>query len=129
MKFEKDPKWKFALSFGELKHYKDDIYYNVENEGTKRYWKDGWLHRDDGPAIEYKNGRKYWYIEQKEYTEEEHKEKIKMMEMEKDSKWKEALYYGELKEYRDGVYYNVDKNENKTYWKDGLVHRDDGPAI
>ena len=29
--------------------------------GTKEYYKDYILHRDDGPAIEYADGHKEWY--------------------------------------------------------------------
>ena len=29
--------------------------------GTKRWYQNGKLHRDDGPAIEYNNGDKCWY--------------------------------------------------------------------
>ena len=31
------------------------------------------LHREDGPAIEYSNGCKSWYLNGKEVTETEHK--------------------------------------------------------
>ena len=29
--------------------------------GTKKYYQDYLLHREDGPAVEYKNGDKEWY--------------------------------------------------------------------
>jgi hypothetical protein len=32
------------------------------NNGTKEYYKDGLLHREDRSAIEYPNGSKSWYI-------------------------------------------------------------------
>jgi hypothetical protein len=37
----------------------------VDEEGTIRWYKLGTnkLHRTDGPAVEYANGDKYWYIE------------------------------------------------------------------
>jgi hypothetical protein len=31
----------------------------------------GLLHREDGPAIEFANGNKEWYLNGKMYTEEE----------------------------------------------------------
>jgi len=34
------------------------------------------LHRLDGSAVEYANGTKHWYIEGKEYTEEEYNNKM-----------------------------------------------------
>ena len=40
--------------------------------GSKRWYnEDGNPHRFDGPAIEYANGTKSWYIEGQEYIEEE----------------------------------------------------------
>ena len=37
----------------------------IENDGTKRYFKPNTnvLHNEDGPAIEYQNGDKSWYID------------------------------------------------------------------
>ena len=44
----------------------------VEYANGNKYWYlNGKLHRTDGPAIEYANGNKYWYINGKEYSEEE----------------------------------------------------------
>ena len=34
----------------------------IDNDGTIEYTLNGQLHRTDGPAIEYANGDKYWYI-------------------------------------------------------------------
>ena len=35
--------------------------------GTKRWYKEGNLHREDGPAIEYSFGTKEWWLEGKLY--------------------------------------------------------------
>jgi hypothetical protein len=35
--------------------------YEVDIGGTKRWYKNGELHREDGPAVEYTNGTKHWY--------------------------------------------------------------------
>ena len=35
---------------------------NIDSNGTKRWYLNNQLHRTDGPAIEYYNGYKYWYI-------------------------------------------------------------------
>lgn len=40
-------------------------------DGTKCWYVNGLLHRLNGPAVEFANGYKRWYIEGKEYTEEE----------------------------------------------------------
>ena len=42
----------------------DALRYRVEvaKDGTRRYYNNaGELHRDEGPAVEYANGRKEWY--------------------------------------------------------------------
>ena len=39
--------------------------------GDKFWYLNGLLHRTDGPAIEYANGSKEWYINGKELTEAE----------------------------------------------------------
>ena len=41
--------------------------------GTKAWYLNGELHREDGPAIEHGNGSKDWYLNDKQVTEEEHK--------------------------------------------------------
>ena len=39
--------------------------------GSKRWYLNGKVHREDGPAVENFNGSKYWYLNGKELTEEE----------------------------------------------------------
>ena len=34
----------------------------INSYGDKRWYKNGVIHRDDGPAIEYWDGTKSWYI-------------------------------------------------------------------
>ena len=49
----------------------------------------GKLHREDGPAIEYADGNKFWYLNDEEVTEEEHKRmtsKVVEMTMEEINK-------------------------------------------
>jgi hypothetical protein len=45
-------------------------------DGDKSWYIEGELHRTDGPAVDRVDGYKWWYIEGKEYTEEEFKEKM-----------------------------------------------------
>jgi hypothetical protein len=40
-------------------------------DGTRCWYLNGRRHRIDGPAIEYANGDRYWYLNDEEYTEEE----------------------------------------------------------
>ena len=41
------------------------------SNGDKEWYQDGNLHRTNGPAIECANGLKFWYLNGKEYSEEE----------------------------------------------------------
>jgi hypothetical protein len=47
---------------GELEEYNSDegVYYYMQD--SKHWWLNGLLHREDGPAVEYADGTKYWYI-------------------------------------------------------------------
>jgi len=44
----------------------------VYTNGTKAWYLNGKLHREDGPAVEYANGDKDWYLNDIWMTEEEH---------------------------------------------------------
>jgi hypothetical protein len=44
----------------------------IEWSNGRKYWcLNGKLHREDGPAIEYLNGDKEWFINDKEYSKQE----------------------------------------------------------
>ena len=49
------------------------------NEYSVSQWKlpNGQLHREDGPAIEYLDGNKYWFLNGVEYNEKEYKYEIR----------------------------------------------------
>ena len=42
----------------------------IDDEGTKRWYVDGKLHREDGPAIEWADGSKQWYRNGKLHRED-----------------------------------------------------------
>ena len=45
----------------------------THRDGTKEWWFNGELHREDGPAIECRNGTtKIWYLNNKRHTREEY---------------------------------------------------------
>jgi hypothetical protein len=48
----------------------------VDNEGTICWYQNGLRHRLDGPAIEWADGDKSWYIEDEKYTEAEFSQKM-----------------------------------------------------
>jgi hypothetical protein len=45
-------------------------------DGSTYWYQNGKYHRLDGPAIEYANGDKSYYIEGKKYTEEDFNEQL-----------------------------------------------------
>jgi len=44
-------------------------------DGSKEWYLNGKLHREDGPAVEWWDGDKSWYLNGRSYTEEEFKKK------------------------------------------------------
>lgn len=34
---------------------------HIASNGAVSYWRNGWRHREDGPALEWPNGTKMWY--------------------------------------------------------------------
>ncbi len=44
----------------------------TDSHGDKRWYLDGKLHREDGPAVEYSDGSKYWYLNGKRYEPSAH---------------------------------------------------------
>ena len=46
-------------------------------DGAKSWYINGKCHREDGPAVEWANGTKYWYINDKFLTEAEFNARIK----------------------------------------------------
>ena len=70
LKIDKDGNRKWYNSKGQL-HREDGPAIEWSN-GIKEWWIDGKRHREDGPAIECSNGYKEWYINDKKLTEEEY---------------------------------------------------------
>jgi len=42
----------------------------VDSDGTKRWFLNGNLHREDGPAVEWPNGSKHWCLNGKYHRED-----------------------------------------------------------
>ena len=68
--------------------------------GTKRWRKDGKLHREDGPAVEWDNGSEEWYINDIRHRLD-----------------------------GPAVTYMNQPNATKYWFVDGKKHRVDGPAV
>jgi len=84
------------------------------------YNESGLLHREDGPAVEYSNGHKQWWIRGMLH-------RVDGPAIEKENcirEWwcndKKHREDGPAVEWEDGT---------REWWIDGLRHREDGPAI
>jgi len=49
--------------------------------GTKFWYRNDQLHREDGPAVEYAHGFKYWYFRGKHIDCETNEEFLKLMKL------------------------------------------------
>jgi len=51
------------------------------DEGYKGWWLNGKRHREDGPAIEYANGVKQWFLNGEFYSEGDYIRAIKLIRL------------------------------------------------
>lgn len=64
-------------SFGTTRWYKNGELHRengpayIDKNGTKVWYQNGLRHREDGPAVEFGNGYKEWHLNDIEYYEEE----------------------------------------------------------
>lgn len=104
--FDKEEgKWikEWWINGNKLKEEKELPVYKVVNENNRTiYYKDGKFHREDGPAVIYKNDH------HKDYHE---------------------LWYKDGKLHRENGPAVVYPNEVQKWYKDGKLHREDGPAV
>ena len=42
-------------------------------DGSREWWRDGKLHRTDGPAVEYARGTRKWYVNGEQLSETDFK--------------------------------------------------------
>jgi hypothetical protein len=73
----------WRLPNGEL--HREDGPAMEHNNGYKFWYINDLLHREDGPAVVHPSGSKSWYLNNINYTEQEHKFKMR------DRKLKELL--------------------------------------
>ena len=94
----------------------------INKEGTKRYFKPNTAiqHNENGPAVEYLDGTKYWYINDKL-----HREDGPAIEyVNGDKVW----YINDILHREDGPAIEY-ANGDKVWYINGIRHREDGPAI
>jgi hypothetical protein len=92
----------------------------IDEDGTKRWLKDGELHREDGPAIEDANGDKCWLKNGKL-----HREVGPALEWADGTK----MWYMDGYLHREGGPAIEYANGEKWWYMDGYLHREGGPAI
>jgi len=97
--------------------------------GSKMWWLNGQRHRVDGPAIEYIGGDKEWYIHGIQISEEEFNYlEGNGKESEKKNRNKAPVYKKVKAPTSRGYQFCIDNRGIKNWYKDGLFHREDGPA-
>lgn len=96
----------------------EKIEVKVLEDGTTLWYKNGKLHRTDGPAVEYKNYCKFWYRNGKLHRLDG-----------------PAIEQGHIKIwYKNGKQHRtngpaIEYGECKIWYKNGIFQREEGPKI
>jgi hypothetical protein len=88
--------------------------------GTKQWWVNGMRHREDGPAIEGADGYKEWYLNGNLHREDG-------PAIEGADGYKEWYLNGNL--HREDGPAVEGADGYKAWWVNGKRHREDGPAV
>ena len=92
----------------------------IDAYNTKAWFKDGNLHREDGPAVEYSTGSNEWWLNGKR-----HREDGPAIEAEDGTK----MWFKHGKRHREEGPAIEYANGEKHWYKNDKGHRADGPAI
>ncbi len=126
---------------GHKEWYKNDKLHREDGpaveyaDGRKEWWVNGVRHREDGPAIERANGTKEWYIKGNKYSEENYNKKMNKLKLQTEletgsekqmTEHVKAEWFRNEHNLSDGSYIN--SFDNVGYIKNGMLHREDGPA-
>jgi len=98
-------------------------YIHINEYGDKRYYKNQKmtaLHRLDGPAVEYADGRKFWYVDGKRH-------RLDGPAFEYANGPKAWYVDGQLHRLDGPAFEGADRY--KAWYLNGKQHREDGPAI
>ena len=90
------------------------------DDGSKEWYVNGQYHRTDGPAIERADGSKCWYVNGRIHRTDG-------PAIEYADGTKEWWVGGRI--HRDGGPAVEQDGGTKKWWVNGLLHRDDGPAV
>lgn len=91
-----------------------------EEDGRVSYYKDGLLHREDGPAREFATGDKLWFLNDKPH-------RVDGPAHDRADGVKIWFFNGEL--HRDDGPAYEHPNGRKKWYSKGKLHRVDGPAV
>ena len=97
--------------------------------GTKQWYINGKRHREDGPAIEWHHGTKKWFINGEPFSESDFNDYVNSK-----STMTFDTYGHKLWKNKEGKYHRVDgpavegKDGSKSWFANGKRHREDGPA-
>ena len=92
----------------------------TDSSGTKYWYLNDELHRENGPAIEWANGSKEWWVNGKH-----HREDGPAIEWANGTKF----WYSNGKRHREDGPAAEWSNGSKFWYLNGERHREDGPAI
>ena len=90
------------------------------SDGSKHWYLNGKWHREDGPAVELADGSKYWWLNGKR-----HREDGPAIELADGSKH----WYSNGKLHREDGPAIEWSDGSKSWYLNGQRHREDGPAI
>lgn len=81
--------------------------------GVKRWYLNGKLHRENGPAVEGSNGEKYWYLDGIELSEQRYVDEQKILSLHKENEeMKEFLRLLDSSGILDSCAYSWDNPDN-----------------
>ena len=99
------------MSTEQVESETDYVFCKIDKCGHKRYYNaEGKYHREDGPAVEYDNGDKFWYINGKL-----HREDGPTLELVNGNK---SWYLNDHLHREDGPALEL-VNGDKSWWLDG----------
>jgi len=55
----------------------------IDKYGSVCYYKDDKLHREDGPAVEYADGAKAWYLNSIRYSEKDYIVEVRKIKLQR----------------------------------------------
>ena len=99
--------------------HREDGPAQIKPDGTQKWFWRGWLHRDDGPAVIEANGTQMWFQHGKLHREDG----PAVVAPDGTQVW-----YRRGKPHRDDGPAMIESDGTRSWWQRGKIHRDDGPA-